>query len=468
MAELLTKSLAELAGELRGGSLTAQQLLQTAISNHNRTSESLGAYMTWDPEAATNQARAADASIAAGIDSGPLQGLPVSIKDLFGIRGYPTFAGTARNLPDQWCQEGPVVRELRRQHVVISGKTHTVEFAFAGLGANPHWNTPRNPWDSRQFRVPGGSSSGAGVSLCAGSALLALGTDTAGSVRIPASMTGNVGMKTSLGRWSTNGIVPLSPSLDSVGFLCRTVEDAVYAFNALDARLNDRTAVSDPLYTDVAGVRIGICDGLLWSDCSAGITEAVLCALDDLVVNGARRVAMELPEADQVYQAFSKGGLAAAELQMFLKNHLPEWIPLLDEKIRSRIEDATLLTACEYLERVAVFRRLGGQVREKLRAVDVLASPTVAVTSPTMNEIDDLRRYRELNLLSLRNTGIVSCLGLCALTLPVGLDADGIPVGMQLIAAHGQDAKLLAIGRVFEQCLGTGRDRLGEPPLLRG
>lgn len=465
MSEWLQKSLAELAHGLRQGRVTAQQVLCAAVANHAGSSESLDAYVTWDPKAANQQARAADAAIAADIETGPLLGIPVSIKDLFGIRNYPTFAGTPRKLPLEWCREGPVVQELRRQHCVITGKTHMVEFAFGGLGANPHWKTPRNPWDAQEFRVPGGSSSGAGVSLCTGSALLAFGTDTAGSVRIPASMTGTVGIKTSFGRWSTEGLVPLSPSLDSVGCLSRTVEDAAYAFDALDSRLA-RDAVRDDFLPDIQRLRIGISDGLLWSDCSPGIAECVFSALDELAAAGARRMAIALPEAEQVFTAFKKGGLAAVELDTFLKNRLPEWIPGLDPRILERIEDAATLTAREYLERVDLFRQLGARVGERLREVDILASPTVAVTPPTIGEIEDLKRYREINLLSLRNTSIVNCLNLCALTLPVGLDAQGMPVGMQLIAPRGRDAQLLAVGRVVEDCLGSGRARLGEPPLL--
>lgn len=467
MSDLLKYSLADLARQLKTCDTSAEDLVQEAIANHQANSESLGAFIAWDPDSALKQAKAADAAIAAGVDSGPLQGLPISIKDLLGIEGYPLFAGTPRELPRSWRHEGPVVQQLRRQLSVITGKTHTVEFAFGGLGVNPHWKTPRNPWDSTQYRVPGGSSSGAGVSLCVGSSVLAIGTDTAGSVRIPASMTGNVGLKTSIGRWSTSGIVPLSPSLDTVGLLCRTVDDAIYAFNALDTQLGEDYAGAESYYRELEGLRIGLSDGLLWSDCSPGVVECVSSALDDLAHAGARLISLNLPEPEQVYPIFKKGGLAAPELQMFLKNNLPEWLDLLDETIALRMEDAATLTACEYLERVTVFHKLSAQIQERLRSVDVLVCPTVPITAPTMAEIEDLNRYRECNLLSLRNTGIVNYLKLCALTLPVGLDAEGMPVGMQLIAPFGQDAKLLAIARCIEQCLGTSLDCLGKAPLLQ-
>jgi Asp-tRNA(Asn)/Glu-tRNA(Gln) amidotransferase A subunit family amidase len=178
--------------------------------------ERLHAYSFWAPEQARTVAKAADAAFAAGVSAGPLQGLPVSIKDLFAAAGYPCFAGSSRRLPTEpWERDGPLVATLRRQLGVIMGKTHMVEFAFGGTGQNSHHGAPFNPWDATAHRSVGGSSSGAGVSLLEGSAVLAFGSDTAGSVRIPACMTGNAGLKVTIGRWSTNGIVPLSFTFDT-------------------------------------------------------------------------------------------------------------------------------------------------------------------------------------------------------------------------------------------------------------
>ena len=146
------------------------------------------------------------------------------------------YAGSSRLMPDALQREGPLVENLRQQRAVFTGKTHTVEFAFSGLGLNSHWGTPRNPWDTAVHRVPGGSSSGAGVSLIEGSAILAFGSDTAGSVRIPASLTGTVGLKTTHGRWPLAGIVPLSPTLDTAGLLARTADDMLFAFAAIDPK----------------------------------------------------------------------------------------------------------------------------------------------------------------------------------------------------------------------------------------
>ena len=184
--DLLSGALIEVARDLREKRVTARELIEAVIARHERFGDRLHAYSLWAPEQARAVAAAADAAFSAGVTAGPLQGLPVSIKDLFAASGYPCFAGSSRRLPaDPWERDGPLVATLRRQLGVITGKTHMVEFAFGGTGHNSHWGAPYNPWDPAAHRAPGGSSSGAGVSLLEGSALLAFGSDRAGSVRIP-------------------------------------------------------------------------------------------------------------------------------------------------------------------------------------------------------------------------------------------------------------------------------------------
>src|SRR6516164_11197142 len=235
MAELISRPLVEIALELQERRLTSQEVVEAAIARHERFGERLQAYCLWTPEKARETAKAADTAFASGATVGPLQGIPISIKDLYAAEGLPCFAGSGRRLPaDPWEKDGPIVATIRRQLGPIVGKTHMVEFAFGGTGLNSHHGAPYNPWDSTTHRAPGGSSSGAGVSLLEGSALLALGSDTAGSVRIPACMTGNVGLKVTLGRWPADGVVPLSPTFDTPGLLARSVCDVAYGFAALD------------------------------------------------------------------------------------------------------------------------------------------------------------------------------------------------------------------------------------------
>src|SRR5499426_474340 len=293
----LSRPLIEIAQELRDRRATVQELVDAAIARHESVGERLHAYSFWAPEQARAVADAAGAAFAAGVSTGPLQGLPVSLKDLFAAAGFPCLAGSSRRLPaDPWERDGPLVATLRRQLGVITGKTHMVEFAFGGTGLNAHYGSPYNPWDASAHRSPGGSSSGAGVSLCEGSALLALGSDTAASVRLPAAMTGNAGLKFTKDRWSTEGIVPLSFTFDTPGILARSMADAAFSFAALDPRLGDGFDFLRNVPTGVGGIRIGIADSWFWDGCENGIGEIVRSAIDSLARAGAVVKEATLPE----------------------------------------------------------------------------------------------------------------------------------------------------------------------------
>ena len=287
-------SLKEILQQFRQGTLRSQDVTECAIDCYN---EELGAYRDFRADAAREMALLADSAFTCGTDLGPLQGIPVSVKDLYGLAGTDTYAGSPQALPPAFQVEGPVISTLRRQLAVFTGKSHTVEFAFGGLGVNSHWGTPRNPWDAEVHRVPGGSSCGAGVSLQEGSAWIALGSDTAGSVRLPASMTGGVGLKTSYGRWSLNGIFPLSPTLDTAGMLTRTVADALIGFAAIDPYYQGRIMQldNDANPTDPAQFVIGTGDPSLWADCEPGIAEAVEIALKELSQAGIKVVEKAAP-----------------------------------------------------------------------------------------------------------------------------------------------------------------------------
>jgi aspartyl-tRNA(Asn)/glutamyl-tRNA(Gln) amidotransferase subunit A len=464
----LSRPLIEIARDLRQKQVTAPELIEAAIARHDRFGERLHAYALWAPEQARAVAQAAQAAFAAGVSVGPLQGLPVSIKDLFAAAGYPCFAGSSRRLPaDPWERDGPLVATLRRQLGVIMGKTHMVEFAFGGTGQNSHWGAPYNPWDAAAHRSVGGSSSGAGVSLLEGSALLALGSDTAGSVRIPASMTGNVGLKVTLGRWSTEGVVPLSFTFDTPGLLARSVSDAAYGFAALDpAGIDPVGFIAQACTRDLAGVRIGVGDPFLWRDCDPGIAEAVEDAVNALTRAGAVTQEFALPEVEACYAAFLEGSISAIELRSFLDRDLPDWLAQLDPVIAPAVRNAESLSARDYLARIARLRALARSAAPRLDAVDVIASPTLCQTPPLMSEVADADSHLLVNLRIVRNTVAVNYLGLCAITVPVGRDRAGMPVGLQLTAPARAEEKLLTIALAAERVLGAAADRLGTPPLL--
>lgn len=436
--------------------------VEHAIACHDAVGDDLQAYVCWDAHRARRQL--ADLRRRAG----SLAGVPVSVKDLYGVAGWPVHAGMKRPLPSSWEREGPLVATLRRLDAVVMGKTHTVELAFGGLGTGAHWPVPRNPWDVTCHRVPGGSSAGAGVSLAEGSALLALGTDTAGSVRLPASFTGCVGVKTSPGRWPTDGIVPLSPSLDTAGVLARSVADARLGFVALDrAAAADRLAdLANAQTPPPAGLRLARLETVLWDDLEPGIGEAVDGALRELERAGARLASRSLEEVRGALDLFLAGGPVAVELAAFLEHELPGRRAELDPNVASRLEGVETLPAQEYLGRLHRMRALRAAAASQLVAGEWLVAPTSAVTPPRLDELQAPQAYRSRNVAALRNTAVASYLGLCAVTFPAGLDAAGMPVGMQLIGPPGAEEALLEAAAAAECVLGTPQQRLGRPPRI--
>lgn len=457
------KSLREIVAGLRAGEITATGLYREAAANLDAAEGRLGAYKTRTTRAAKESADKADAAFAGGHDTGIFQGIPVSVKDIYGVPGTPTFAGSSRELPAKWQTPGPLVRCLLEQGAIVMGKTHTVEFAFGALGLNNHWPTPWNPWDGSVHRAPGGSSSGAGVSLCQGSALIALGTDTAGSIRIPAALTGNVGYKPTIGRWSTAGIVPLSPYLDTPGFLARTVDDAMFAAAEMERHFG-RTQGAIGSGNLGASLRIGIPEDLLWDDCEPGIAETVRAALTEIERAGHRLVPLRFPEAAQAYEVFRAGGTAGAELLAFLRHELPGWIAQLDPNTAARMNAAAEISAVEFMLRQKSLDAAARETRRHFEAVDLIASPTTPESPPPLAAMATWDQYRPLNLKMVRNTSIANLLQLNALTLPVGLDAARLPVGLQVMADHGRDDFLFAAGLAMEKVLGTSRERIGAPP----
>jgi len=443
MSSPLDQSLAAIRLQLAEGRFKARALVEAALARYD---PALNAYKTWTPEFALRQAAAADAASAAGVRLGALHGIPISLKDIYGVEGLPLFAGSPRELPASWRQEGTIVRGLRRQLAVIMGKSHTVEFAFGALGINAHWPVPWNPQDRRTHRSPGGSSSGAGVTLVEGTALVAFGTDTGGSVRIPASVTGTVGLKITKGRWPSDGIVPLSPTFDTAGVLTRSATDAAFVFESIDTEIV-------PSLTDLTGVRLASAEPFFWEGTDPGIAERVEEALRLAEAGGARRSALSLAGTAEVYELYHRGGIVSAELYNFLRRHLPGWIETLDHRVRKRMDAGAGLIDSEYHQRKSLYATLGDSAAATLQDVDAVVCPTVPISPPPIAELVDDETYLRVNLRMLRNTCIANFLGLCAVTLPVGRDKAGMPVGMQLMGRPGSEARLLAIAMALERLL---------------
>lgn len=468
---LAEASLAEIESTLRSERITAASLTEHALERNAEFGKALNAYKHWAPDLARQSAKIADMVFETGGDLGPLQGIPVSLKDVFGVNGMPMFAGSKRQLPDDLNAEGPIVKALRQQLAVLMGKTHTVEFVYDGLGVNPHWGAPRNPWDPENIRLPGGSSSGAGVSLLEGSNYAAFGSDSAGSVRIPPSMTGTVGLKVSRGRWPLDGILPFCPTLDSLGPITRTVEDALFVFAALDSACDARRLRRAAANSEVSGLRIGVCDSHFWDDCDPGIAEGVKGALDEIAgKGGARLVSIDFPEAPLSHAEGMKGLIVAAEFYGIMLEKLPDWLnilnPIFSERL-NRFEKPEEIKAVDYVRSKLQLEELIASADHRLRDVDVLVTPTVPMTPPLADEITTLDEQRLPNRRAHQNTYFVNLLDLCAMTMPVALDAVGMPVGLQLVAPRHCEERLLVIGSAFEAVLGNCRERLGVPPLCR-
>jgi aspartyl-tRNA(Asn)/glutamyl-tRNA(Gln) amidotransferase subunit A len=460
--------MAEIAMQLGEGKLKARALAEEAIANHERFGAELMAYSQWAPAHARKCADAADAAFAVGSRAGSLQGIPTSIKDLFAVAGFPTYAGSPRRLPPKFESDGPLVANLRGQLATVMGKTHMVEFAFGGTGQNAHYGSSWNPWDATAHRSPGGSSSGAGVSLCEGSALLAFGTDTAASVRLPASMTGNAGLKLTKGRWSTEGIVQLSFTLDTPGILARSMADAAFGFAALDPDLGDGFAFMRGVPDSVDGICIGIADPWFWDGCENGIGDAVRRAVDSLARAGAIVKEAPLPEARDVFALYLEGGLSGIELRAFLDRELPDWLATIDPVNAPALRNAENLSAREYLSRRLRMLEAAKSAAARFEHVDVIATPTVMFTPHIITGEVSAEQFWTHNRNIVHNLMPANYLGLCAATLPVGLDRLGMPVGLQLIAKGGDDERLVAITCAAERVLGTPREILGAPPMCRG
>ncbi|MEE2761451.1 MAG: amidase [Pseudomonadota bacterium] len=466
-SDTLTEPLTAIARALRGGDITASELADAAIANHEALGAAFNAYLTWDVDVPRAMAAAADAAMTAGADLGPLQGIPISIKDLYGIKGLPTYAGSGKRLPEKWEQEGPVVQAIKGQLAVITGKTHTVEFAAGGLGTNIHWGTPRNPWNAEVTRSPGGSSAGAGVSLWEGSALVAFGSDTMGSVRIPASMTATVGLKISAHRWSNAGIVPLRARQDTPGPLTRTAIDAAYVFAALDpVHQSNPVAYLEGLEdANMAGLTIGVGDASLWEGCDPGIAEAVREAVAELEKAGARIVDAPSPETAELLETVMRGETLNTELLVFLEEELPGWLKEADPTLQARLESSRGLPAVDLIVRERWLEGLIDRAKAAFPSVDLIVAPTLCVTPPVIDA--PALPSDTPPVILVRNTCPANFFIQCAVTLPVGLDAENMPVGLQFTAPGGAEERLIAAAVAAERVLGTAADRLGVPPMLR-
>lgn len=422
----------------------ARQRLEQALERiADPQGEGARACLTLYEESARAAADAADARARHGISLGPLDGAIVSVKDLFDVRGEPTRAGS-RVLAEgpAAAADAPIVQRLRAAGAVIVAKTNMSEFAFTGIGFNPHFGTPGNPAD--RARVPGGSSSGAGVAVADRMCEIAIGTDTGGSVRIPAALCGVVGFKPSQHRVPRDGAFPLSYTLDSIGPLAGSVAACCDA---------DAVMAGETPWTlqpgEIRGLRLAVpqSDALMAHDVI--VAAAFEEAMARLRLAGAQIADAPLPQIDAMMAANQKGGFAASEAYAIHRERLAERGGEVDPFIRMRIERGAAMTAADY---VALARTRGALVRSmdaRLQDIDALVMPTTPIVAPTFAEIATQEAFARKNAALLANPTIANFFDLTAISLPLPRGG-GLPVGLMLIARNGHDRRLLRIAAAVE------------------
>jgi aspartyl-tRNA(Asn)/glutamyl-tRNA(Gln) amidotransferase subunit A len=402
-------------------------------------------------------ATASDAARAAGIEQGPLAGVPISIKDLFDVADETTRAGSkSRDDAPAAAHDATIVARLRAAGAVIVGKTTMSEFAYSGLGLNPHDGTPRCAWD-RAFddgrgRAPGGSSSGAGVSVADGMVAAAIGTDTGGSVRIPAAFNGIVGFKPTARRVPTTGCFPLSATLDSIGPLARTVEccarvDAVLAGESF--RPLTRRALK--------GLRIGMMTNVVLDDLDAPVASDFERAVASLSASGASITSLNFTALDLLNIINAKGGFAAAEAWHLHRKALETREHDYDPRVALRIRRGAEMSAADYLDVVDARRELIAAFETAFEGFDAWIAPTLSRIAQPLAPLErDVALFGSTNLAVLRNPSIINVLDGCAVTLPIQRIGEA-PVGLMVFGPAMHDRAMLAIAAAIEGRLAASR-----------
>jgi aspartyl-tRNA(Asn)/glutamyl-tRNA(Gln) amidotransferase subunit A len=448
-------TIARLRVQLDRGETTSRRLCEEALARiADPAGEGSRAFTEVFATSARAEADAADALRAAGIVASPLAGIPVSVKDLFDVAGSTTRAGS-RILADAPAAtaDATIVARLRAAGAVIVGKTNMTEFAYSGLGINPHFGTPRNPYDRARGRIPGGSSSGAAVSVSDGMAAVAIGTDTGGSVRIPAALCGLVGFKPTARRVPLTGASPLSFSLDSIGPLARSVDDVALT----DAILSGEPRVSAPP-PPAQRLRFLAPSTVVLDDVDAHVGASFAAAIATIRAAGA--IVDEAPLAAlELYAAVTRGGgFSAAESYWWHRDLLARdpaaYDPAAyDPQVARRILRGKDLTAADYLDLQRARAAYIGALAAETTGYDALLLPTCAIVAPPIDDLladDDV--YARTNLLMLRNTSVVNAADGCALSLPMHAPGSA-PAGLMIAGMSGADARVLAIGATLEAVL---------------
>lgn len=443
------RAIEDLAQSLANRQTTSRALVEEALARiADPAGEGARAFIKVHAEQARAAADAVDAARRVGLPVGRYAGIPIALKDLFDIAGQPTPAGS-KVLADASPARAnaAVVQRMRDAGFIAMGRVNMTEFAFSGLGINPHYGTPSSPWDRASARIPGGSSSGTAVAVSDGMAAAGLGTDTGGSCRIPAAFCGIVGYKPTARRVPIKGVLPLAPSLDSVGPLAPTVA----CCTAIDAILAGEETV-DLQPAPLHGLRLAVPENVVLDGMDATVAAAFERSLSELSAAGARVTRLTFAAFDAIAAVNAKGGYAASEAYAWHRSLLAEKGAGYDPRIRVRIARGENMSAADYLDLVAARARIIAEFDASTRDFDCVVMPTVPIVAPRIATLDDEREYNRVNLHVLRNTALGNFLDRCAISIPCHRPGDA-PVGLMLMGETMGDARLFRIAAAAEAVL---------------
>ncbi len=443
----LDLSALEIGRKIAAGAADPRDLVREALARIEETDKDHSIFVRLLEGRALSEADAAHGRALAGARRSPLDGVPLAWKDNIDIAGAPTEAGSRLLKGRVPARDAPVVETAARAGLIAIGKTNMVELAYSGLGHNPHTGTPRNPFDDVIARLPGGSSSGSGVAVARHLTPLAIGTDTGGSVRIPAAWNNLVGLKTTAGRISTQGVVPLSPSLDTIGPMARNVADAAALFEILCAEPR-----IDLMAVHAGDLRFIALEGSVLSLVEAETREIIEAAIDKL---GRSGIGIERRSLASVAQAALVQSPAAAESYALWGAAVAARPGIAFDLVEERVIASGAITAVQYINGRARLEELGRRFAQETAGFDGVLMPTVAMLAPPIAEVEaSAEAYRSANAAALGLPSIANRLGLCAITVPAGFaGASRLPVGLTIVGRPFEERRILQLAAAVERAL---------------
>jgi aspartyl-tRNA(Asn)/glutamyl-tRNA(Gln) amidotransferase subunit A len=442
-------TLASLATQLLEGKTSSRGLVEQALVKiSDPAGEGARAFIRVDAEGARAAADFQDQLRCHNRQPSPFAGIPISTKDLFDLAGEVTTAGS-KVLRDAApaLADAPAIAALKLAGLVVMGRTNMTEFAYSGVGLNPHYGTPRSAFNRKTGRIPGGSSAGAAVAVADGMCALSIGSDTGGSCRIPAAYNGIVGYKPSTGRISTRGAYPLSSRFDSIGPLGNSVACCATADALMAGDWSGQIATRE-----ASAVRIGVLKTAVLDGLDPEVASAYERALARISKAGAAFVDFEFEELLELPTLTTKGGIVAAEAYAHHRSLLEQRGGEYDPRVSMRLEAAGGISAADYLSILKRRQEMIARFNSSAQSFDAVVLPTVMNVPPPIAALDGDHDYLRFNAMSLRNTYVGNFLDCCALSIPAN-EPYAAPAGLMLMGAWGQDENLFSVGQAVEQFL---------------